>query len=458
LRSLFILVVDDEPLQRRLLAEKLRSAGHRVETAADAREALETARRELVEIALVDNMLAGESGLDLIQALVEQDPLLTPIMVTAFGSIETAVEAMKRGAYDFIAKPVDVDRLLLVLERAGERHKLRREIGLLRAAVDERFQFRNFVALSPRMTEAARLMARAAQSDATVLLTGETGTGKELAARTIHYSSRRKGGPFLPLNLAALPESLMEAELFGAEKGAYTGAHERRIGAFEAADGGTLMLDEIGDLAAHLQVKILRLLQEKEFTRLGSSVVRKADVRIVAATNRDLEALVTEQKFRSDLFYRLNVVRIALPPLRERREDIPPLIDLFLARYARRESKPVRGISAEAMKSLLAHPFPGNIRELENILERAVVFCDGDHVTKADLPVFVGPLRENQLDAALLPLPEKVRRLEIREIRRALSEAGGVKSKAARALGLTERILGYKIKLYNLEDGPLEKG
>jgi two-component system NtrC family response regulator len=444
-----ILVVEDDPLQRKLVGENLESEGFVVFAAATGREAREIAGLHPVEIALIDFQLGGETGLDVIASLLEQNPLITPIMITAFGNIETAVEAMKRGAYDFVVKPVDFKKLLLVIERAKERHKLKKEVSLLRTELEGKFSFKNFIVNSPKMEAVAGMMGKAARSDATVLLVGETGTGKDLVAKTIHFSSKRQGGPFLAVNLPSLPETLVEGELFGAEKGAYTGAYERKTGKFEAASGGTLFLDEIGDLPAPLQVKILRSLQEKEYTRLGSSKPMKADVRIIAATNRDLENLVAEGKFRQDLYFRLNVIRIAVPPLRERKDDIPPLVDHFIASFARRENKKIRGISAEAMNALMAHPFPGNIRELENVIERAVVFCEGEYLTLADLPVALKEKEERRIsDDPTLSLEERVRRLEMEEIRRALDASGGVKSKAARALGITERMLSYKIKIY----------
>jgi len=446
-----ILVVEDDPLQRKLVAENLTADGHLVFPAASRLEALDIAGREPIEVAIVDYKLGAESGIDVIRDVLGRNPLIAPIMVTAYGNIETAVEAMKAGAFDFAVKPIDFPRLRLIIERARERHRLQSEVSFLRSALGERFSFKNLVFASPRMESVARLAAKAAGSEANVLITGETGTGKDLLARTIHFTSRRREGPFLAVNLPAIPETLLESELFGAEKGAFTGAHERKIGKFEAAEGGTLLLDEIGDLPAPLQVKILRFLQEREFTRLGSAKVLRADVRILAATNRDLEKLVAEEKFRADLFYRLDVIRIPVPPLRERREDIPLLIDHFLKTIAGREKKAVRGVSAEAMAVLARYGYPGNIRELENVVERALVFAEGDMITTSDLPVHLTEKKEEDLAAADLPLDEKVRRLEVREIRRALEAAGGVKAKAARALGITERMLGYKIKIYELK-------
>jgi len=446
-----VLVVEDDALQRKLIRDHLEAEGYSVVLASGRAEAAEAARRQPVEAAVVDLKLGPDSGLDVIADLVAFNPLLAPIMVTAFADVETAVEAVKRGAFDYLVKPLDVRKFLIVLGRALERHRLRREVESLRTNLEDRFSVRNFVAASPKMEEIVRLVGRAARSEATVLVTGETGTGKDVVARTIHFSSPRANGPYLAVNIPSLPETLVEAELFGAEKGAYTGAHERMKGKFEAAGGGTIFLDEVGDLAPAVQVKLLRVLQDREFTRLGSSKPQRADVRIVAATNRDLDKAVADGTFRSDLFYRLNVIRLHLPPLRERKEDIPPLVDHFLRTFAKRERKKVTSISAEAMTVLLSYGYPGNVRELENAVERAVVFADGDTLTRNDLPVVLTERREGEAaEGEGLSLEERVRRLEVREIRKALEAAGGVKSRAARLLGITERMLAYKIKTYGI--------
>ena len=447
-----ILVVEDDDLQRELISKNLRREGYEVISASAPPKALELVKENPVEIAVVDYKLGQESGLELIKDILAYNPLITPIMVTAFASIETAVEAIKEGAYDYVVKPIDFKKFLLVLDRARERFKLQHEIFELKNRLEEKFSFKNFIFVSAAMQEVARLVSRAAQSEATVLVTGETGTGKDLIARLIHFSSRRSSGPFLAVNIPSLPETLVESELFGAEKGAFTGATERKIGKFEAAAAGTLFLDEIGELAPSVQVKLLRFLQDKEFFRLGSTMPLKADVRIIAATNRNLEKLVSEEKFRSDLYYRLNVIRINVPPLRERKEDIPPLVDHFLRLYSEREGKKIKGISAEALQIIMSHDFPGNVRELENIIERAVVFAENEIVTSSDLPVFLEMTSEKELEMeSSKPLPEKVRALEVREIKKALEKAHGVKSQAARILGLTERILSYKMKTYGLE-------
>jgi len=449
-----ILVVEDDLLQRRLVKENLEQEGYTVFDTATGREALGLAGRYAFDVAVVDYKLQNETGVEVIRDLMRENPLVTPIVVTAFANVENAVEAMKQGAYDYITKPIDFDKFLAAVERAVERQRLRREVESLRSSLEEKFSARNFVFASPAMEEVARLMAKAAGSDATVLISGETGTGKDLVAKTVHYSSRRKDGPFLAVNIPSLPETLVEAELFGAEKGAFTGAHERKVGMFEAASGGTIVLDEIGDLPPQVQVKLLRVLQEREFFRLGSSKPMRADVRIVAATNRDLEKAMAEERFRPDLYYRLNVIHITVPPLRSRKEDVPPLVDHFIAKYAAREGKTIDGISQEAMAALLRYPFPGNIRELENVIERAVVFAEGDTVTLADLPVFLKERKEEEMASEGLSLTERVRRIETREIKRALLEAGGVKSKAARLLGITERMLAYKIKTHGIQLPP----
>lgn len=449
-----ILVVEDDQLQRSLITENLRQEGYEVFEAAGSQEALEIISQKPVEIAVVDYKLGQESGLELIKEFKRRNPLITPVMVTAFASIETAVEAIRQGAYDYVVKPIDFKKFLLVLERAKERFKLQREIYELRSKLEEKFSFKNFVFASKPMEQVTGLMAKAARSEATVLITGETGTGKDLIARLIHFSSARSRGPFLAVNLPSIPETLVESELFGAEKGAFTDAKERKIGKFEAADGGTLFLDEIGDLSLAVQVKLLRFLQDREFYRLGSNRPLKADVRVVAATNKNLEHLVSQGKFRADLYYRLNVIRIEVPPLRERREDIPLLVDHFIREYSRREGKAIKGISAEALNVLMNHNFPGNVRELENAIERAVIFAEGEIITRADLPVFLEIRSEKDVGESgpdfSKPLTDKVRDLEIREIRRALEKAGGVKSRAAKLLGITERMLSYKMKIYGI--------
>jgi len=445
-----IIVIEDDPVQRKLIRGNLEAKGYAVLEASSGREAKDLVARNPVEVAIVDYRLAGETGLDVIETILAENPLVTPVMVTAYGNIERAVEAIKRGAYDFIVKPLDFEKFLLVLERARERYKLQKEISELKERLEEKFSSRNFVFNSKPMEEVVRLIVKAARSDATVVISGETGTGKDLVARTIHYSSRRKDGPFLAVNVPSLPESLLESELFGSEKGAFTGALERKPGKFEAASGGTLLLDEIGDMPVHLQAKILHVLQNREFFRLGSSRPEPLDVRIIAATNRDLDKLTREGKFRADLFYRLNVINIHIPPLRTRKEDIPLLADFFVKKFARREGKAIAGISREAMTALVGYPYPGNVRELENIIERAVVFAEGETIVVRDLPIGLFEQEGAAIEPEGSSLRAKVRTLETSEIRRALHENGNVKSRAAKALGITERMLAYKMKIYKI--------
>lgn len=445
-----LLIVEDDPFQRKLIRKNLERENYTVFEASSGKEALSIISSNPIEIAIIDYRLNGETGIRVIQDMLERNPLITPIVVTAFGNIENAVEAMKKGAYDYIVKPIDFEKFLLVIERALERHKLKKEVSLLQTSLEEKFSSKNFIFSSSRMEKMTLLISKASKSDATVLISGETGTGKDLVAKTIHYSSKRKKGAYLAVNIPSLPETLIESELFGAEKGSFTGAYERKIGKFEAASGGTLFLDEIGDLPLQLQIKLLRFLQEREFYRLGSSRPLKSDVRIIAATNKDLEKLVKEDKFRADFYYRLNVIRIHVPPLRERKEDIPPLVDHFIRKYSEREGKEIEGISAEVMNALMNFSYPGNIRELENVIERAVVFCEGGVITSSDLPLYLKENKEEELTDEVKSLRDKVKRIEIMEIKKALLETGGVKSKAARALGITERMLSYKMKTYNL--------
>jgi two-component system NtrC family response regulator len=443
-----ILVVEDDPLQRKLIKENLEHAGYAVFETPSREGALKIIEEYAIDIAIIDYKLEGDTGINVIQSISERNPLITSIVVTAYGNVETAVEALKKGAYDYIVKPIDFKKFLMVIERAQERQKLKKEVSLLRSSLEEKFSTKNFIFSSDAMQEVALLTAKASKTEATVLISGETGTGKDLVAKTIHHSSNRKSYPYLAVNLPSLPETLVESELFGSEKGAFTGSHERKIGKFEAAAGGTLYLDEIGDLPLQLQVKLLRFLQEREFYRLGSSNPIRADVRIIAATNRDLEKMMEEEKFRADLYYRLNVIPIHVPPLRKRKQDIPPLVDHFIQKYGDKEGKKIDGISSEAMNLLVQYNFPGNIRELENVIERAAVFCDTGVITTKDLPVFLKEEKEEDVMGSDLSLTNKVQKLEKIEITRALRENNGIKSRTAKALGITERVLSYKMKIY----------
>jgi DNA-binding NtrC family response regulator len=444
--ALRILVVDDEPAQRELVAGFLRRQGFDVTTAADGETALERFRATPADAILTDQKMPGLSGLAVVEAARAIDPDVAVIVMTAYGTIESAVTAMKGGAADYLTKPVNLDELLRRLDRLRERRALVRENRELRAALDDGQRVEGVIGESAAMQEVLSLVRRVAASEATVLIRGESGTGKELIARAVHHASARAAGPLVCVNCAALPETLLESELFGHEKGAFTGAHAARQGRFEAAHGGSLFLDEIGDLPLHLQVKLLRVLQEREVERLGSSRPIPVDVRLLAATHCDLEAAVRAGTFRDDLYYRLDVVTVTVPPLRERRADIPPLLEHFVARFARDNGKPIRGLTQEARDALLRYDYPGNVRELENLVERAVVLTRDDVIGLGDLPLGVrepGPGGDATLPAA-------TEGLERRLIREALAAAGGVQTRAAEALGISERVLRYKLRKYGL--------
>lgn len=442
-----ILVVDDEPTQLELVGGFLAKRGFEVSLASDGQEALKRFSRESFDLVLTDQKMPGLSGLELIEALRTQNPEVPVIVMTAYGTIETAVAAIKAGAADYLTKPLNLDELLHRVHQVQKHQRLLTENRELREALHERHRVEGIIGESGRMQEVLSLVRRVAPSDTTVLIRGESGTGKELIAKAIHYASPRASRTLISVNCAALPESLMESELFGHEKGAFTGAVATRKGRFELADGGTLFLDEIGDLSPALQVKLLRVLQEREFERVGSSRPITVNVRVLAATHRDLETLVRDGRFRDDLYYRMNVVTIAIPPLRERREDIPVLIDHFLRSFAAKNDKPVRGLTREAREAILRYDYPGNVRELENLIERAVVLTRDDVIDLSDLPLSLaepeGDMQEGRLTSA-------VEGIERRMIREALAEAGGIQTRAAELLGISERVLRYKLKKYGL--------
>jgi len=443
-----ILVVDDEPAQRELVSGFLRKHSFDVVEAGGGREAVARFKQEPFDLVLTDQRMPDLSGLEVLEAVRSASPETAVVIMTAYGTIETAVGAIKAGAADYLTKPLNLDELLHRVHRVRERHRLVTENRELREALTERHRVEGIIGDSGQMQEVLSLVRRVAPSDATVLIRGESGTGKELIARALHYASPRAAGPLVKVNCAALAESLLEAELFGHEKGAFTGAVASRKGRFELADGGSLFLDEIGDLPAHLQVKLLRVLQEREFERVGSSRPIKVDVRLLAATHRNLEALVREGRFRDDLYYRINVVTIMLPPLRERREDLPPLIEHFLRVFAEKNGKIVRGLTREAREALLRYDYPGNIRELENLMERAVVLTRDEVIGTEDLPLALETPASDSGDAA--GLVAAVEGLERRMIREALAKADGTQTRAAELLGISERVLRYKLKKYGL--------
>ena len=443
-----ILVVDDEPAQRELVSGFLRKRGFEVDEAAGGQAALARFTQEPFDLVLTDQRMPDLSGLDLLQRLRAVTPEAAVIVMTAYGTIETAVGAIKAGATDYLSKPINLDELLHRIEQVRERQRLLGENRELRAALEERHRVEGIIGDSGRMQEVLSLVRRVAPSDATVLIRGESGTGKELIARAIHHASPRAGGPLVAVNCAALPEGLLESELFGHEKGAFTGAAASRKGRFELADGGSIFLDEIGDLPLHLQVKLLRVLQERQFERVGGTRTIPVNVRVLAATHRNLEALVREGRFRDDLYYRINVVTLLLPPLRERREDLSPLIEHFLTRFAGKNGKTIRGLTREARDALLRYDYPGNVRELENLIERAVVLTRDEVIGKSDLPLTLDEqTAESDAPAGLVAAVEG---LERRMMRDALSRAGGVQTRAAELLGISERVLRYKLRKYGL--------
>jgi DNA-binding NtrC family response regulator len=443
-----ILVADDEAAQRELVCGFLKKQGFEVIPAASGEEALRLFRQEPVELILTDQRMPNLSGLDLLKAARAVYPEINVIVMTAYGNIETAVEAMKQGADDYLTKPLHLEELRHKIQRICERHQLYAENRELRAALESRHRIEGIIGDSGQMLEVISLVRRVAASEATTLIRGESGTGKELIAKAIHYAGPRAARPLIRLNCAALPETLLESELFGHEKGAFTGAVATRKGRFELADGGTLFLDEIGDLPIHLQAKLLRVIQEREFERVGSSQTVKVNVRILSATHRNLEALIKAGRFREDLYYRLNVVTIIVPPLRERRQDIPALMDHFLERFAGKNGKTLRGFTHEARQALLRYDYPGNVRELENLIERAVVLTRGDVIGRGDLPL---TLEESEENGDKENLTAAVEGLERRMIKEALTQAGGVQTRAADLLGITERALRYKLKKYGLQ-------
>jgi two-component system, NtrC family, response regulator AtoC len=457
-----ILVVDDEPGIRAILGRVLRDHQHQVVEAGGGEEALDRVRERKPDLVLLDVRLRPDiDGLATLRRLAETQPALDVIMMTAFGSIRSAVEAMRAGAFDYITKPFDNDELMLLIDRALAVRRLNVEVEALRGELESRYGFSEIIGISPGMQEVFRHMARVAGVNAAVLITGESGTGKELVARAIHRRSQRARGPFVAVNCGAIPETLAEAEFFGHEKGAFTDAHNLRIGKFEQADGGILFLDEVGELPVDSQATLLRALQEKQITRIGARQPRPVDVRVIAATNKNLEKEVAAGRFREDLFYRLEVVPLKLPPLRQRPQDLPLLFDHFLDRINHELGLGVRSISPEARLLLLDYAWPGNVRELENTFYQAMILCDDGALTAADLPPRVrgepadgeAPMpadldRMTLADAAA----EVTRRVEKRMIVSQLAAHGGNRTETARRLGVSRKTLFNKIRTYGLKD------
>lgn len=450
-----ILVIDDEPGLRKSLSLILGDAGYAVVTASDGEEGLRKLEEERPGLVLCDIRMPGLGGLDFLQRARESGTEALILIMTAYGSMDLAMQAMKAGAYDYIPKPFGADEVLLTIRKAEEREQLQREVGRLRQEVRADRRFSEIVARSPGMMRVLELAGKVARHPSPVLVTGASGTGKELVAKLIHRESDRSEGPFVAVNCGAIPETLLESEFFGYEKGAFSGADRQKAGLFEAADGGTLFLDEVGDLPHPLQVKLLRALQEGEIRRLGGTETRKVDVRVISATNKDLEDAIEQGEFREDLYYRLAVVPIHLPPLRHRLEEIPHLVRHILDRAESRLGIRIERVEPDAMEVLTGHHWPGNIRELENVLERAVVLTDSDRISLEQLPDSVKRRDPTRASGGLpdddLSVKRHTAELERELIRKALERTGGNKTQAAEVLDLSPRALRYKIKDYGLE-------
>ncbi len=443
-----LLLIEDEQAQRVLLKKILEKEGYTVSESEDGKTGIESFTNEDFDIVLLDQRLPDMSGLEVIERLKKISPIVPVIMITAYANVQDAVKAMKIGAFHYLNKPVDPDELLITIQKALDTLNLKRENEELKRQLRIKYQSDRIIYKSEKMEKVMSLVYRAAQSDASVLITGESGTGKELVAGAIHNLSKRKDKNFVIAHLAALPETLIEAELFGHERGAFTGADKRRMGKFEFASGGTIFLDEIGELPQTVQVKLLRVLQEKRITRLGSNEEIPVDIRVICATNKDIEEEVKTGRFRDDLYYRLDVIRIHIPPLREHKDDIPLLVDNFIKVYSARENKTIKGISDEAMKIITRYNYPGNIRELENLIERAIVFARTDIITVDDLPEYL--VSQKSYNSGTGKLNETLEKIEREMIESALKRHNKNQTKAAEELGISERVLRYKLRKYNL--------
>ena len=446
-----ILIVDDEAIVRESLRDWMSDVGNQVLTAENGHQALEIIEKEKPGIAIVDLIMPGMDGIELLKRAKEIYPNIEVIIITAYGSIPTAINAMREGAYDYIEKPFCPERAELLVNKLAEHQRLVEENISLHQKLEERYRFENIIAKSPKMQQVIEVIRVVAKSNATVLIVGESGTGKELVARAIHSQSYRKDKPFIAVSCAALPESLLESELFGHEKGSFTGAHAQRKGKFEVANRGSLFLDEIGEMSANIQVHMLRVLEEREFTRVGGDELIKVDVRVISATNKDMKKAVADSQFREDLYYRLNVVSIELPPLRERKEDIPLLAEHFLNKFAVENQKEIIDFSPGATDFLLKYEWPGNVRELENAVERAVILANNSYIEARDMP------QENVPMTSSSSVEKSLRESEKKCILAILKETRGNFSEAARTLGISRATLYNKIKAYGLNVRKIDK-
>jgi len=450
-----ILVVDDEPLIQDLLCEAFRRKRYEVEVASNGRQAMLMLKKQPYDLIITDIRMPDLSGMDLLKEAKKVYPDVGVIVITAYGTIRSAVEAMKRGAYDFITKPFSIDEMELIVDKYFEYNRLVHENRYLLSELGRRYSFDNIIGKSPKMRKVFEIVEMVAPTKATVLIQGPSGTGKELIARAIHYNSPRRNKPFVKTNCAALPEGLVESELFGHEKGAFTGAIRRTKGRFELADGGTLLLDEISEMSPNLQAKLLRVLQEKEFEKVGNPETIQVDVRIIATTNKDLWEEVKKGRFREDLYYRLNVVPIYLPPLKERKEDIPLLIEHFIRKYSAENQKQIDGISPRAVEMLMSYDWPGNVRELENAIERAIVICKGRLLEPEHFILFrelqMSSGKDSPAGETILQKSLRLRDMERELILRVLREQGGNRTRAAEVLGISVRTLRNKLREYRQE-------
>jgi DNA-binding NtrC family response regulator len=447
-----ILVVEDEAKLRRLVELQLAEEGFQVQSAPDAETGLQLVNKEPFDLVLTDFKLPGMTGLEFLQAVKRVDAELPVVIMTAYGTVESAVDAMKAGASDYVLKPFSLAELVIVVRKELHTNELREENRSLREALGRRYEYANIVARSEKMQAVLALVERVAPTSVTVLLGGESGVGKDLIGRAIHEHSQRASGPFIKINSTAIPENLLESELFGYEKGAFTGAMMSKPGKFELADKGTLFLDEIGDVPPATQVKLLRLLQEKEFERLGGTKTHKVDVRLVAATNKDLRAALEDGTFREDLYYRLNVVAIDIPPLREHKEDIPALVKFFLEKFAKESGAPLKSVTPAALKLLIDHSWPGNVRELENTIQRSVTLSEGATLDAADIHLDSRAQKSSAGNHFMLPEGMTLDQWEQETIREALRRANGNKSQAARSLGLSRNALRYRLSQMGVAD------
>ncbi|MBI3123942.1 MAG: sigma-54-dependent Fis family transcriptional regulator [Ignavibacteriales bacterium] len=449
MREFSVIIIDDEEAQVQSLKSFLTKRSYTVFTANEGEKALKIAQENTIDIVLTDFQMPGWDGLTVLREMKNLNPEIDVVVMTAFGTIESAVQIMKAGAFDYLVKPIDLDELETILNRIKERKHLLSENRFLKEQLQDKFRFESMISQSSIMENVLSTAGRVASSKATVLIRGESGTGKELVAKAIHFASQRKNNPFVTVNVASLSENLLESELFGHEKGSYTGAISQRIGRFEEANGGTIFIDEVGDIPLTIQVKLLRTIQFGEYQRIGSNQTEKTDVRIIAATHRNLEEMMQNGSFREDLFYRLNVVAVQLPALRQRKDDIPILVDHFIKRYSAELEKTVSGISREALDQLMKYSFPGNIRELENVIQRAVVLARENMITTNDLPQ-LAEMKDSEKKFDPFNLDDnyetKMKEFELAMINEALKRTNGNKSAAARTLGISERHLRSRLE------------